>query len=542
MRYFKSFLRTLILGLLAIFLNRCGGGIEQPTTITVTPENPILTVGSAEPFKAIGTFPVTPDGDITNFVTWSSSDTLVATVNSNGVATALAAGTTTITGTYGDVSGSTTLTVTSATLTSIAITPADPSIISGATQQFTATGTFSDGTTHDMTGQVTWSSQNPFVATIDRNGLATAVAKGTASITATYGISSGSTTLTVNAEGQPSISVTPANPVISLGASQQFTATGTFSDGTTQDISTQATWTSSITTVAIMNNNGLATALTAGTTTITATYGGASGSTTLTVSSAALSSIAITPANPSLPGGANQQFTATGTFSDGTTRDITTQATWTSSITTVAIMNNNGLATALTAGTTTITATYGTVTGSTTLTVSTATLSSVAITPANASLPGGTTQQFTATATFSDGTTRDITTQVAWSSSNAAVAIINGNGLALAISAGAATITATYGIVTGSTFLTVSTATLSSIAITPANSSVLIGAIQQFTATGTFSDGTTHDISTQVAWSSSNTAVATVNSYGLAQALTAGATTITATFGTVSGSTNLIII
>lgn len=84
-----------------------------------------------------------------------------------------------------------------------------------------------------------------------------------------------------------SIAVTPANPGIALGTTQQFSATGTFSDNTTQDLTISATWSSSVTSVATISNaagsNGMATSVGTGTTTIMAVSGGRSGSTTLTV-------------------------------------------------------------------------------------------------------------------------------------------------------------------------------------------------------------------------------------------------------------------
>ena len=114
----------------------------------------------------------------------------------------MAVGTATITATSGSISGSTTLTVTSATLSSISVTPANPSIAAGSTQQFAATGTYSDGTSQNITTQVTWSSSNTSVATVNSSGLATSGAVGTATITATAtsGSISGSTTLTVTAD------------------------------------------------------------------------------------------------------------------------------------------------------------------------------------------------------------------------------------------------------------------------------------------------------------------------------------------------------
>lgn len=88
-----------------------------------------------------------------------------------------------------------------------------------------------------------------------------------------------------------SITVTPANSSVAPGSTQQFTATGTYSDSSTQDITNAATWSSSTTTVATISNstgsNGLATAITAGTSTITAISGSVSGSETLTVNATA---------------------------------------------------------------------------------------------------------------------------------------------------------------------------------------------------------------------------------------------------------------
>jgi hypothetical protein len=176
-----------------------------------------------------------------------------------------------------------------ATLISIAVTPTNPSIPVGVTKQFTATGTYSDGTIHDISTQVTWNSPSPSVATVNSSGLATALATGTATITATSGTISGSTTLTVTAAMLSSISLAPVNPRLFMGNSLQLTAFGTYSDGTSHDVSTQVTWSSSnsSTSVATVDSGGLATAVAAGSTTITAASGNVWGTTILTVTVAA---------------------------------------------------------------------------------------------------------------------------------------------------------------------------------------------------------------------------------------------------------------
>src|SRR5882762_7816093 len=150
--------------------------------------------------------------------------------------------TSTISATSGAITGSTLLTVTPATLVSIAVTPANPSITKGTTQQFTATGTFSDNSTQVLSNAV-WASGTTTVATINATGLATAVGTGTSTISATSGAITGSTLLTVTPATLVSIAVTPANPSITKGATQQFTATGTFSDNSTQVLS-NAVWAS----------------------------------------------------------------------------------------------------------------------------------------------------------------------------------------------------------------------------------------------------------------------------------------------------------
>jgi hypothetical protein len=357
------------------------------------------------------------------------------------------------------------LTVTTAALQSITVTPADPSIAKGLTQQFTATGNYSDKTTQDLTGQVTWASATTSVATISTTGLATTVGTGTTSISATLGSISGSTVLTVTAAALQSITLTPANPTIAKGTTQQFTATGNYSDKTTLDLTSQVTWASATTSVATVSTTGLATAVGTGTSSISATLGSISGSTVLTVTTAALQSITVTPADPSIAKGLTQQFTAAGNYSDKTTQDLTGQVTWASATTSVATISTTGLATAVGTGTTSISATLGSISGSTVLTVTAAALQSITVTPANPSISKGSTQQFTATGTYTDNTTQDLTSQVTWASATTSVATISAAGLAAAVATGTSTISAMLNGITGTTVLTVALPQLSPTAV-----------------------------------------------------------------------------
>ena len=363
------------------------------------------------------------------------------------------------------IAGSTTLTVTPPVLTSIDVTPADPSIALGTNQPFTATGTFSDSSTQDITTSVTWSSTSPSVATVSNaagtEGLATSVSEGATTITATdTGTAiAGSTTLTVTPPVLTSIDVIPADPSIALGTAQPFTATGTFSDSTTQDLTTSVTWSSTSESVATVSNaagtEGLATSVSEGATTITATDSGTAiaGSTTLTVTPPVLTSIDVTPADPSIALGLTQPFTATGTYTDSSTQDLTSSATWSSTSPAVATVSNSagtqGLATSVAVGATTITATdpATSVAGSTTLTVSPAVVTSIAVTPVSISVPVGASRQYTAIGTYSDSSMQDITASATWSSTSPAVATVSNaggsEGLATGVSVGSTTVVAT---------------------------------------------------------------------------------------------------
>jgi len=151
------------------------------------------------------------------------------------------------------------------------------------TQQYTATGHYSDGGTLNLTSSVSWSSTSTSVATITSTGLATGVAAGSTTIQAASGSISGTTGLTVTAPVLVSIAVTPVNSSISPGATSQFTAMGINSDGSSLNLTSVVAWTSTNTAVATINSTGLVTGATAGSTTIQATAGSISGSTGLTV-------------------------------------------------------------------------------------------------------------------------------------------------------------------------------------------------------------------------------------------------------------------
>jgi hypothetical protein len=168
-------------------------------SIAITPAAASLPVGLTQQFKAIGTFSDTSTADLTNSLNWTSGTATTATIGAtSGLATALAVGSTLITATSGSVAGSTTLNVTAAALESIAITPNPAYAGVGSATQLTATGTYSDGTTQNVTTTAIWTSGTPAVATVGpTTGLATGVSLGSVSISAVMGPVGGTASLLV---------------------------------------------------------------------------------------------------------------------------------------------------------------------------------------------------------------------------------------------------------------------------------------------------------------------------------------------------------
>ena len=258
------------------------------------------------------------------------------------------------------------------TLVSIAVLPANANVGIGTTQPYQAIGKFNNNTTSDITASVTWATADPSIATIGASsGLLSGIKGGATTVTAKHGTGAktitGSTTVTI-VPVLSSITVTPNTATVPAGIPQQFTATGFYNDSSQRDLTTTASWSSSNLTVASISVTGRAATAAPGQTTISAAVGSVSGSGVLTVTPASLQTISVTPAGYTYVGvGSNKQYTATGTFTDGSTRPLTNSVVWSSSDLTIATIDGYGLATSTGSGPATLTATAGTISDSATL-------------------------------------------------------------------------------------------------------------------------------------------------------------------------------
>lgn len=345
---------------------------------------------------------------------------------------------------------------------------------------------------------------------------------------------------------------------IPVGTSQNIAAYGVYSDNSVKDLTSQVTWALANTTaVGSITADGEVVTTAPGSTTVTATLGSISGTASLTVTSASLVSISVTPyagMSESVPVGlSDYYYKAVALYDNGQSVDVSTAVTWSSSSPNVAKIDAYGYITAVSFGTTEIMASYNGHTASLQFTVTGAKLISITVSSTASSLPLGSTESFAATGAYTNGETHDITNNVTWDSSDTSIASFDSAALNQLHSwaTGTAKITASLGGITSSPF-TVNTmsAVLMSIELTSSevnNSTIVVGAYESFKAIGTYSNGQTLDISSILSWTSSDTSVATVDNTGKVHSindlgLVGKPFTITATLKTgLSASTTLIV-
>jgi uncharacterized protein YjdB len=345
------------------------------------------------------------------------------------------------------------------------------------------------------------------------------------------------------------VTISPTSQTLQVAQTAQFTATGTISHGqhpsSSETVTDTVTWTSSAPAVAVISSTGLATAISPGTTTITATMSGfpgqVSATATVTVTGTGsvsttgnVSALTIIPGTQSVSGpGYTTQFIAIGTTSSGATENLTSQVAWSSSSSQIATIGaSTGIATAVAQGTVTITAIYSNATAGTAVTgTATFTVTSGASEPITALeiIPGpeslATTQagQFLALGTSGiTGLMEDVTrsSQLTWSSSIPSIGTISSTGLATGVAVGSTAITAEWknpdgSVVSATENLSVTSATSTLLSLTIIPSSITVGNLQDtgnFIAVGTFSTPPIiRDLTNSVTWLSSAPNVFPVN-------------------------------
>ncbi len=419
-------------------------------SVVVAPATASLRVGVTTTLSA-QTFDVDGLRLTGRVITWSTGNSAVATVTAQGVVTAVSPGAATITATSEGRTGQAAVTVTVPPVQTVTLTPALDTLGVGATRAITSVLRDAGGAI--LTGRsVAWISSNAAVVSVSSTGVATAVAPGTATITATSEGRSGTATVVVLARLASAVILSPASATLVVGTTQSLTAQITDAQGnllTNRPI----TYTSDAPSVATVSTTGVVTALSTGSARITATSEGRVGVANMQVIPIPVVTVQLTPTTATLLLAATQQFVATARSAEGTLLTGRT-TTWTSGSSQIASVNASGTVTGVSPGVAIILVTVDGVSATATVTVAAAPIASLALTPLEPSIPMQGTVQLSAVPMSATGTAL-VGRTITWSSADENIAFVSSTGMVVGFRVGTVRITATSEGVSASTLVTV---------------------------------------------------------------------------------------
>ena len=530
--------RTIALATVVWLVTGCGSDPPVATTVTVSPGSATLRSVGESVQLAAAVLDQTGSAMTGVTVAWTTGDAAVATVSGTGLVAAVANGTATVTATAGGVSSKAQVTV-EQQVTAVEVTPAADTLASlGDTLRLSAVA--SDANGHAVAGaEVVWSSDQESVVAVSGTGLAEALSNGTATVTATAGGVSGEARVTVEQQ-VAAVEVTPAaHTLASLGDTLRLSAEARDANGHAVERVQSFAWTSGDESVATVDGSGLATAVDNGTAAIGAEAEGVSGSATLTVAQVVTEVVVAPPVDTMVSLMDTVRLAAEARDANGNAVERVQSFAWTSGDESVATVDGSGLATAVDNGTAAIGAEAEGVSGSATLTVAQVVTEVIVAPSADTLVSLGDTLRLSAEAFDANGHAV-VDAEVGWSSDQESVVAVSGTGLAEALSNGTATVTATAGGVSGEAQVTVEQQ-VAAVEVTPAADTLAsLGDTLRLSAEA--SDANGHAVAdAEVGWSSDQESVVAVSGTGLAEALSNGTATVTATAGGVSGEAQVTV-
>ncbi|WP_145325740.1 Ig-like domain-containing protein [Paenibacillus xylanexedens] len=500
--------------------------VEVVKRVDVDKQQVNLLLNKSESVKVTATYPDGTTKDVTDLAEWTSSNEKVADVL-KGEITGYSAGSAKITAKYGTKSVSVDVDV---DLTS-KLSVEKQSIFfrlseTTKTANVVVTASYPNSSDVNVTDQATWTSSNEKVATVFK-GQITAISAGSTTIKATY---SGKTVeIAVDVDTARYLDIKDVNDKLAMSVtgdnkSKTLVANAEYIDGSTEVVTSKATWTSSNADVVYVSNGDLI-AYKSGTATITVTYGGKTAKFTVNVDVADKYEMDKKKASVTVGGTTNAKVLA---LYGETSKDVSEDATWSSSSDKIAEVDSKGVITGVATGKATITAK---IEGKTlTLPVEVGMASGLEADMNFVVLSAKETQNILLTGTDEDGNTLDVTSEATWKSSNSRVADVK-KGVITGNSSGKANITAEYG--SKKVTIQVEVDVISRIEASEPALSLKSGDTADLTVTAFLSDGSERDVTDKAEWKTNSYKVAQVTK-GKVKAIGSGKAKITAKYGSKS--------
>jgi uncharacterized protein YjdB len=258
----------------------------SPSSIAFSEASYAITTGATQQAAVTAMYSNQGPVQLSSGLTFISSQPTVASVSAAGIIQGLSPGTATITASYGGVTATASVTVsnTTQTITGIYMDSYSYALAPYAQRSILVSASYMNGETANVTSSTSFTSSNASVATVSSSGTISALASGTAYITATYGGYTATSTVTVSSR-MSSISASSSYVSLATGGSQLIYVTGYESNGSSLTVS-GAQFTSSNSAVATVGSNGYVTGVGPGSATITITYEGLTATVSVNVSAA----------------------------------------------------------------------------------------------------------------------------------------------------------------------------------------------------------------------------------------------------------------
>ena len=469
---------------------------SSPVSISLLPKTSTLTAGSTETFTATAFDGFGNSWDVSGSTVWGISLGTGGSWSSSAY-TSAKAGAWVVTGTYGSLSDTSSLSVPHGSAISTLINPKTSAIIAGSTEVFTTTSFDNFGNNWDSTSSATFTIDQQASGSLSGNSYLSCNA-GTWTVTATSLGISDAATLIVSHASPVNIKIGPNSLSITAGSNQAYTSTASDQYGNTWGVTSLTTWVTSPGAQGSWNNNIYSSAI-AGSWTITGNYSNLSDFAYLTVNHATAISINVYPKTAIITAGSNEAFSAMASDVYQNTWEVSSSAKWTIDSSAGGLWTNNNYA-STNAGNWIVTASLNGLSDTASLTVNHGSALKNTITPSSSSLTAGSTQTYSALASDSTGNSWAVSDSTTWSIDSGAGGFWLGNSYTSS-AAGTWTITGTYSGQSTTTLLTVNHGSATSITIGPDSASVLAGSPETFTATASDSCGNTWDVTDSTAWS-----------------------------------------
>ncbi len=467
--------------------------------------------------------------DVTNEVTYQIDKSDIARVDSVGKITGVTIGSAMLTVTYEGKNAYAWVSITPVPI-KIGFALAPYNITVGSTKKATVMGSAADGTMRDFTVASLFEISDPQIVSINGSGEFVGLKPGTVTLTAKLLDLIATTQIVVTDPVVSAINLDSTSYSLPAGSTRSISVTATYMDNSTKDVTHDASYQLADTSIATVDSTGKIRGLTPGTTTLTVSYQGKTTSAPITVTQTFMTGIALDASSYSMPAGLTRNVTVIATYSDNTTKNVTSLAVYQVSNPDIATVDTSGLIKGMLPGNATLTVSFEGMTVRVPVVVEQPVINSIKLDSNTYNIPAGLTQNIIVTASYSDNSTKDVTGLASYRIADAGIATITGTGIIRGMIPGTTTLTVNVNDQMVTAQVVVSQPIVTAIGLDAPSYSLAANMTKSVAVLATYSDNTTQDVSRSAIYQMANPEIATIDTTGLITGLTSGTTTLTVSY------------